>query len=149
MSNLSTTVTPHGTTSTHRALMANLATLEARNTSRCISPTSSLAISNFLLTLSTRNVIRLTTTLITFSPLLIYHTIMSIVVLFIDPTTINQISKDTNLLVTNRLLNLWTQPILKLNALGKLTIRSIIVLVKLSQFTKLSSILHHRFVPLT
>src|SRR3954463_16119403 len=135
MSCLTTTVTPLHISSTNIALMTRSTTLETYNPSRRISPTSLMTMSNSLLPLT--SIIWFLTALLILAPLLINNTIMSVVVLLINPTTINQINKNTNLLVTDRFLDFWTQPILKLDTLGKLTIRTIIVLVKLSQLTKL------------
>src|SRR3954471_21718920 len=126
--------------------MTRSTTFEAYNPSRRISPTSLMTMSDSLLPFT--SIIRFLAALLILAPLLINNTIMSIVVLLINPTTIHQIRKNTDLLVTNRFLDFWTQPILKLDTLGKLTICTTIVLVKLSQLTKLSSILHNRLVPL-
>src|SRR4051812_1619997 len=108
MTKLPTTVASISINITRRALVANLATLEAHNTRRSISPTRFLALISFLLTLATRSFIRLTMALVTLAPLLINHTITSIVVLLINPTTIHQIREDTNLLITNHLLDFRT-----------------------------------------
>src|SRR4051812_20811178 len=103
MSRLTTTVTPLHISSTNIALMTRSTTLETYNPSRSISPTSLMTMINSLLPFT--SIIWFLTALLILAPLLINNTIMSIVVLLINPTTINQINKNTDLLVTDRFLD--------------------------------------------
>src|ERR1051325_10563843 len=134
--------------SLHIASTNRFPTLVTNNTSKSISPTSPLPLKRFLFPLTSWNIIRFPTALLTLVPLIKHNLIVCITIFLEDSTTINQIRKDTDFLITNRFLNLSTKAILKFNALRKLGTLTIIVRIKLSQLGKLRSIISDRHIPL-
>src|ERR1043165_835170 len=135
-------------TSTNITFVARFPTLVTNNTSRSISPTSPPPLKRFLFPLTSWNIIRFPTALLALAPLIKHNIIVCITIFLEDSTTINQIHKDKDFLITNRFLNLRTQAILKFNALIKLGVLSIIVRIELSQLGKLCSIISDRHIPL-
>src|ERR1051325_4335106 len=154
MTSFTTSETPHlilfslPIIPTNITLVARFPTLVTNNTSRSISPTSPSSWKRLLFPFTSRDIIRFPTALLALAPLIRQHLIVCITILFKDSTAINQIRKDTDFLITDRLLNFRAQGILKFNALRKFSTLTIKVRIELSQLNKLRSIISDRHAPL-
>ena len=101
MSILTATETPIHFSSAHITLVSRFPTLKENHTNRSISPTSPLSMNNSLFTLTSWGITRFTTILRVLTPLLTNNLVMRIIIFLINPAAINQISKDTDFLVSN------------------------------------------------